>query len=948
MSIKKLVSVVCIITMILTVIFSLPFGASAEINYSCGSHATWWLDTKTGELTVSGTGKMYDYENSTAPWSTYSSYIQSVEIVEGITYLGSNSFPSADSLTTVSFPSTMVKINGTDNFGETSVSDFLFPNGSGLVKITDYESIKYTMWYSDYEGNFVSLGGILFEYKTEDKESVTSVEIPDGIRLIDHDVFNGFTNLESVTFPNSLFGIGQYAFSGTAWDNNLPDGENYAGNVFYSYRGTPPLNTSISLKDGTLGIAAYAVCSELILGLTIPDSLIYLGRGALAGSTQITSLPLPSTFRYFDDYALTGTSFTDFEFPASTKYIGSYQFYNNYNLKNATYASGFWYEEIPECAFQFSLKDCTEFHIPDGTEAIGEYAFCDAGNGINIYFPKSIILINNTAFKGMSGTQRIGFFTFYCYKNSAAYYFALENKFPYVLLKEKDTADLTNLNAAISDAQSISRDMYTADSLAALDAAVARADTSDETATQTQVDAWCNAIVYALNTLEYVSADYYAVNETVKNANSIDRSLYTADSLAALDAAVGKVESGKTIVEQTQVNAWVRDINEALSGLVYLPADYANVETAISSYNAVDRDYYSALSLTILDQRVNAVEYDLDITKQTTVDGFAISINDAISALSPDSVVLKNDTYGTIVSGTTKELKKKSVLVVEPRENSDLEGSNFAVGGTVLSMNYYDVNIVFGGASVQPSGTVTVKMKIPTGADPLKCRVYHIDKDAVHPMTRYTNTVEGNYVVFETDHFSEYAVIEVEPTLNDIRITKSITKSLYQINEPLNLAGLEVTAELSDGTSRVVSDYEITMVDMSTPGEKTVNIYYTDNSTTKSASFTITVEGSKQAISVTTASVNAPSEMKYKSSEQLTLTLTDNADGYSTEWSSSDTSIATVDEGGTVTACGRGNVTITAKITNADGSVVTASKEIKCTMTVWERIVAFFEKLFGR
>ena len=68
-----------------------------------------------------------------------------------------------------------------------------------------------------------------------------------------------------MTIPNSVTSIGSYAFAGTAWYKYKPDGLVYAGNVAYRYKGTMPANTSITLKEGTVGIASYAFydCSGL-------------------------------------------------------------------------------------------------------------------------------------------------------------------------------------------------------------------------------------------------------------------------------------------------------------------------------------------------------------------------------------------------------------------------------------------------------------------------------------------------------------------------------------------------------------------------------------------------------------------------------------------------------------------------------------------------------------
>lgn len=357
---------------------------------------------------------------------------------------------------------------------------------------------------------------------------------------------------------------------------------------------------------------------------------------------------------------------------------------------------------------------------------------------------------------------------------------------------------------------------------------------------------------------------------------------------------------------------------------------------------------WSDTSLARLDAAVNSVEYGLDITQQSTVDLFADSINRAIAELAYGDVTLRHDGHGVIVSATTKSLKKQTTLSVEMKDPASHEGSNFAVGGNIRSLNFYDITLFDGGEETQPKDAVTVKIRLRDGINPLKCRVYHVTDDPVDPLVRYANTLDGNYIVFETDHFSEFAVIEVEPTLSYIAVSSEPLKTNYALGDKFDPTGLRITAALSDGSSAEVTDYYLSAVDTSTLGKKSVRVYYTKDEVTKMTAFDITVSLPEGTVTVTNAAILGADTLAYGNSTRLTLGTNDGANSYSVKWSSSDPSVAAVDANGNVTAKGRGSVTIKAEITNLDGTTVTAEKKLTCTMTFWQRVVAFFKGLFGK
>ena len=99
--------------------------------------------------------------------------------------------------------------------------------------------------------------------------------------------------------------------------------------------------------------------------------------------------------------------------------------------------------------------------------------------------------------------------------------------------------------------------------------------------------------------------------------------------------------------------------------------------------------------------------------------------------------------------------------------------------------------------------------------------------------------------------------------------TTGPNKTTYKVGETLDLTGLVVTAHYSDGSDKVITDYEVSEVDLSTAGNKVVIIRYQE----QTAAFTITVdEAGHSSVTLTSISIEGTYKTEYNVGETLDLT----------------------------------------------------------------------------
>lgn len=139
-----------------------------------------------------------------------------------------------------------------------------------------------------------------------------------------------------------------------------------------------------------------------------------------------------------------------------------------------------------------------------------------------------------------------------------------------------------------------------------------------------------NSVLNKLLSMTYAGADYTKVTEAKKRIPS-DLTLYTDETVQALEDALKDVKYDLDITQQDTVDGYVDAINKAIAQLKYKVADYTEVDKAIEKANKLNKENYEDFSK--VEDAIKTVVRSKNITEQDEVDAMAKAINDAIDAL---------------------------------------------------------------------------------------------------------------------------------------------------------------------------------------------------------------------------------------------------------------------------------------------------------------------------
>lgn len=236
-------------------------GRKAVASGTCGELALWVIYDD-GELVISGTGEMTDYEKGVAPWADYADSVEKLTVNNGITYISENAFYGCEALGNADISASVAGF-GAGAFGGCEALESVSFSGD----TADWLSAEFADEFSNpaYYAQELYIA----------KKLITDLTVPENVTEIGAYAFAGYENLASVSL-DGVTAIGDGAFLGTSLDN-------------------------IEFTDSLviIGAQAFADCAAIEY-VHIPASVTEIGENIIAETAYICS---DSEETYAKEYA---------------------------------------------------------------------------------------------------------------------------------------------------------------------------------------------------------------------------------------------------------------------------------------------------------------------------------------------------------------------------------------------------------------------------------------------------------------------------------------------------------------------------------------------------------------------------------------------------------------------------------------------------------------------
>ena len=321
-------------------------------------------------------------------------YLLSLTIPEGVTTIGRDACES-NGIEELTLPNSLTTIDYFTFAFNTNLKTIHF--GTGLKEIA-YGAFKGCSGLENIDlstSNIENIQSFAFSQCT----SLTSVKFPSSLRQIYGSAFSETTALQAVTFNDGLDGIGSSAFSGSGLTTvTLPNSLTYLGD--YAFSGCKDL-ASISIGTGITEIPynCFTGCNALT-SVDLPEHVTSIGGGAYSYCNGLVSITLPDHIQTVGASAFASCSnLEEVVIPDNVTTLGTGAFQYDGKLKYVQIGKGI--TTLEKDLFN-SCESLSSVELSEGLTAVKAFVFENCSSLKTVTFPSTLTTLSESTSFGWS------------------------------------------------------------------------------------------------------------------------------------------------------------------------------------------------------------------------------------------------------------------------------------------------------------------------------------------------------------------------------------------------------------------------------------------------------------------------------------------------------------------------------------------------------------------